>query len=394
MIYETKRTRILVIFPTLILLVLMLNISSVQTVNLHPSNDLENISVKERTVYVWNYSDNCKVRMTVEDVCTLDLGCGYQTVEVKVETDESGIWQEIPISCDGCEGLYFLYNHTNADLKFHNEEPSPTVMPLIIPTPFTQACSCLTKVLKNNIKSAVISTEYGDLHFYPIYCYSKEESSLVVVCCSEIGKVYFKYQWTEDGVLTSGGLYYHKYRCTEQGEYTSESLSTSCYQQPDSLFYYELIDTYTKIVSVSYVGDDDDGDGDGEPEEISLIPLFLIIIFAVIGALIVIATQKRKSSELQALEKKLNFVKNLDVMVSKQSTGYNIAYEIDKAKMLEEETPSKLLKEIFDLSKTYKEDVIPPNSPLANKIKESIKHIEDEIDWVNYKLEREKHKSS
>ena len=264
MIHKTKKTHIIIIFQTLILLLLLLNISTVHTVNGEPITATENISIKERIVYTWNYSGSCQVKMTINDICTLESGCGYQTVNVKIETDESGKWQEIPISCKDCDRLYFIYNHTEEDLQFHNKDPtSPNINALVIPSPFTQVISCLAKVLKNNIKATELSTDYGDIHFYPTYFYSPSKGKLIIKCCSERGRVSFDYEWTEDGVLKFGGLY--------------------SYRHDEYIFYNELIEI-SKIRNVANNGGDDgdgNGDGDDEFDEISLFPIILFLAFGV-----------------------------------------------------------------------------------------------------------------
>lgn len=378
MIHDTRKTHILIIVQTLILLLLLLNISNVQPVNAEPFNATENISTKERTVYTWNYSGSCQVKMTIKDVCTLKSGCGYQTVKVKIETDESGKYQEVSISCKDCDGLYFVYNHTKAELQFHNKDPtSPTINALVIPSPFSQVISCLAKVLKNNIKATELSTDYGDIHFYPMYCYSPSTGKLIIKCCSEIGRVCFDYEWNEEGVLKFGGLY--------------------SYRHDEYIFYNELIETYL-IRDVAKNGGDDgggNGDGDDEFDEISLFfPIILLLAFAVIGTIAVITAQRKKDSELVFLEKRLKFLKNLESMIHRNATGFDIAYEIMEERVLDVKDPPKLLTEIFDLAKKNRRNPISTGSALANKIRENLKHIEEEIDWLNYKSERENPKEN
>ena len=77
-------------------------------------------------------------------------------------------------------------------------------------------------------------------------------------------------------------------------------------------------------------------------------------------------------------------------MIRNNASGFDIAYEIMEEKVLDVKDPPKLLTEIFDLAKKNRRNTISTSSLLANKIRENLKHIEEEIDWLNYKSEREK----
>ena len=158
-----------------------------------------------------------------------------------------------------------------------------------------------------------------------------------------------------------------------------------------------MIDTYQIRYEVKNGGDDGDGNGDGDDEfnVISLFPLIILLVaFAVIGTIAVITAQKKKGSELKFLEKRLKFLKNLESMIHNKASGFDIAYRIMKEKVLDVKDPPKLLTEIFELAKKNRGNTISTSSPLANKIRENLKHIEEEIDWLNYISEREHHREN
>lgn len=109
-------------------------------------------------------------------------------------------------------------------------------------------------------------------------------------------------------------------------------------------------------------------------------------------------------SELDFLEKKLNFFKKIDSMIKNQASGYEIAYEIEKQmEEIKDFHPSKpfsgkklLLNykkyqnmgEIFRLVREYKREIIPLDCSIVAKVKTEIENLEEKLDYLKFKMEK------